>query len=312
MEAAQRLGIEVWVTEVHELALDRAETVAWARPVRLYPAVKVDGRWAAGDHWFDAGPPELVTLADVDAVLMRVDPPVDESYLQATFVLDAAARGGTLVVNDPVALRVFNEKLIATLVPDLAPATIITARRAHICDALRAWGLAVAKPLDSMGGCGVVMLRDGDPGLGALIELVTHCGRRQIVVQEYLPEACEGDKRILLLDGEPVGAINRCSPPGEFRCNMAVGGIVSATSLDEHDHAILERLRPLLGSSGLHFTGIDVIGGRLTEVNVTSPTGIRETELHGAENASQRVVEWIADRVEGVGSGRAWPSLSAN
>ena len=313
MEAAQALGVEVWIACVNDLAIDHTTAVAWSRPVQINAAVKVDGQWVASDRWYDTGPAEVVSLADSDAVLMRADPPVDEAYLQATFVLDAAAHAGTLVVNDPIGLRIVNEKLLPLLVPDLAPATLVTARADHVRDALRRWGLAVAKPLNGMGGRGIVMLRDGDAGLEALLELITDSGRRQIIVQEYLAAACDGDKRILVVDGESVGAINRCSPPGEFRCNMAVGGIVSASALDDQDLAIIERLKPLLRARGLHFAGIDVIGGRLTEVNVTSPTGIREVELLGTEDATHRVVEWIAGAAESSRDRRynSWRSLSA-
>ena len=314
MEAAQRLGIEVLVARAGDLALDDGSAAARVRPLRLRPAVQVDGQWVAGDRWFDAGAPERIALADLDAVLMRLDPPVDRAYVNATFVLEVAARAGTTVVNDPVALRSCNEKLLATLVTGLTPATVLTACPTDIVEALARWGLGVAKPLDGMAGRGVVMLRAGDPGLPALLELITDRGRRHVVVQEYLPAACDGDKRILLLDGEPVGAINRCSQPGEFRCNMAVGATVCATTLEEDDMAIIERLAPLLGARGLHLAGIDVIGGRLTEVNVTSPTGVREAELLGADHASRRIVEWIADRAAAGTTERhgSWPSLSAS
>jgi glutathione synthase len=319
MEAAQRQGIEVWVTGTGDLALDHDVAVAWARPVQLSGAINADGRWVTGERWYEAGRAERVPLAVSSAVLMRVDPPVDQAYLAATFSLDAAARAGTLVVNDPAGLRNGNEKLLPLLVSDLAPATLVSANQTEIRAALKRWGLAVAKPLDAMGGRGVVMLRDGDASLAALLELVTDCGRRQVVIQEYLPAASDGDKRILLLDGEPVGAINRCSAPGEFRCNMAVGATVTATELDPRDIEICDRLKPILRARGLHFVGIDVIGGRLTEVNVTSPTGIREAELLGAEDASDRVVQWIADSAATTGSERnwvaarrsnRWPSLS--
>jgi glutathione synthase len=319
MEAAQRLGIEVWVTGTSDLALDHDVAVAWARPVQLSEAIRANGRWMASEAWYEAGRAERVPLTASSAVLMRVDPPVDHAYVAATFTLDAAARAGTFVVNDPAGLRNGNEKLLPLLVSDLAPATLVSANETDIREALRRWGLAVAKPLDGMGGRGVVILRDGDASLGALLELVTNCGRRQVVIQEYLPAAADGDKRILLLDGQPVGVINRSSPPGEFRCNMAVGGIVTATELDSRDIEICDRLQPVLRARGLHFVGIDVIGGRLTEVNVTSPTGIREAELLGAEDASDRVVEWIADTAaatstqrNGMAAGRTsrWPSLS--
>jgi glutathione synthase len=309
MEAAQRLGIELWVTEARELTLDRGEAVAWARAVRVEAAVRAAGHWIVAERWYELGEAETVRLADSDAVLMRTDPPVDQDYLQATMVLDAAAER-TLVVNHPAGLRIANEKLLPTLVPDLAPATIITARADQLRAALREWGLAVGKPINGMAGRGIVMLRDGDAGLDSLLELLTDGWRRQIVLQEYLPAACEGDKRILLIDGEPLGAVRRCATPGEFRCNLAVGGVACATELDERDELIIARLAPILRERGLYFAGIDVIGGQLTEVNVTSPTCIREAELLGAEGASARVVEWIADASAATARSSRRPAFS--
>ena len=314
MEAAQRLGAEVWVTGIGDLGLEHDVAVTRAAPVQLAAAVKSVGRWATTDAWYQLGTPQRLALADCDAVMMRADPPVDAAYLRATLVLDAAVRAGTCVVNDPAGLRDSNEKLLPLLLPDLAPATLVTANARDIHAALLGWGMGVAKPLEGMAGSGVVILRDGDPGLHALLELVTDCGRRQTVVQEYLTAAADGDKRILLLDGEPIGAINRSARPGEFRCNMAKGAIVSPATIDDHDAEVCRRLAPQLRARGLHFVGIDVIGDRLTEVNVTSPTGIREVELAGATNASTRVMEWI---VAAAGANRrvtrrsGWRSLNA-
>jgi glutathione synthase len=233
-------------------------------------------------------------LGSGDAVLMRVDPPVNSAYLRATYVLDAAVRSGALVLNDPRGLREANEKLLPLAVSDLAPATIVTADAHDIREALERWGLAVAKPLEGAGGRGVVMLRKGDPGMTALIDLVTQQGMRQIVFQEYLSGVAQGDKRIFLLDGEPIGAINRRASDQDFRCNLAVGAVAEETSLDASDLEICRRLRPELRRLGLALVGIDVIGGRLTEVNVTSPTGIREIELFTDGRPSDRVIEWIA------------------
>ena len=293
MEAAQRLGAEVWVTGVSDLVLEHDVAAAWSQPVRLAAALMSGGRWVTTDAWYETGPPQRLALADSDAVLMRVDPPVDAGYLRATMVLDAAVRAGALVVNDPAGLRNSNEKLLPLLVSDLAPPTLVSAGARDIRVALGRWGQAVAKPLEGMAGGGVVMLTAGDRGLESLLELVTDCGRRQVVVQQYLAAAADGDKRILLLDGEPIGAINRCARPGEFRCNMAKGALVSPATLAEPDLEICRRLRPVLRERGLLFAGIDVIGDRLTEVNVTSPTGIREVELAGSDGASDRVIEWI-------------------
>lgn len=314
MEAAQSLGVEVWVMGVSDLALEHDAAVARAAPARLSAAIKSSGRWVTTDGWYETGPPQRLALTDCDAVMMRADPPVDAAYLRATLILDAAVSAGTFVVNDPAGLRNGNEKLLPLLVPDLAPATLVTASARDIHAALLRWRTAVAKPLEGMAGSGVVMLRKGEPGLEALLELVTDCGRRQVVVQEYLCEAEDGDKRILLLDGEPLGAINRCARPGEFRCNMAQGAVVSPATLSGPDAELCRRLAPVLQARGLHFVGIDVIGDRLTEVNVTSPTGIREVELGGRADASARVMEWVTDAAGAnrrVQRSHGWRSLNA-
>jgi glutathione synthase len=295
MEAAQRAGVSVWAAEAADLVAGSGGAAAWARPVRITPAERRAGRWKAAARWWRAGAPERLRLHAGTAVLMRVDPPVNTAYLRATYVLDAAVRDGALVVNDPSGLRDANEKLLPLAAGGLAPDTIVTARAHDIREALDHWGVAVAKPLEGAGGHGVVMLRGRDPGLAALIDLVTSQGTRQTVLQEYLPAVQEGDKRVFLLDGEPVGAVNRRAPARDFRCNLAVGAVAEATALDASDAEICRRLRPQLALRGLSLAGIDVIGGRLTEVNVTSPTGLREIELLTADRPGDRIVEWIAN-----------------
>lgn len=290
MEAAQRRGMEVWAAGPADLSIGTEVATAWARPVRIIPAGPQPMAW-----WEDGEPARIALDAGV-AVLMRVDPPVNSAYLHATYVLDAAVRAGALVVNDPRGLREANEKLLPLVVRDLTPKTIVTARADDIREALGHWRRAVAKPLDGAGGRGVILLRHGETGTTALIDLITQQGTRQVVVQEYLPGVvAHGDKRIFLLDGEPVGAINRRASQQDFRCNLAVGAVPEKTSLDASDLDICRRLRPELQRLGLVLAGIDVIDGRLIEVNVTSPTGLREIELFGHDRPSDRVVEWIAN-----------------
>jgi glutathione synthase len=307
MEAAQRRGVDVWVAGAGDLVIDGTSKVdgtsvmdgvraaAWARPVRVTPAEPRDGRWTARADWWRAGTRQRIELGTGDTVLMRIDPPVDATYLRATYVLDVAARRGALVINDPHGLRDANEKLLALAVPGLAPGTIVTADAHDIREALDQWDVAVAKPLEGAGGRGVVRLSRSDPGLTALVDLVTEHGTRQVVLQEYLAGVAQGDKRIVLLDGEPIGAINRKPPDRDFRCNLALGGAAEVASLDASDLEICRRLRPELRQRGLVLVGIDVIGGRLTEVNVTSPTGVREIELFGDARPSDHIVEWVLD-----------------
>jgi glutathione synthase len=300
MEAAQRRGAEVWVARAADLVIHGTRAAAWARPIRIDPAEQRQGRWEAPAVWWRAGGRERIDLSAGDAVLMRVDPPVNSAYLRATYMLDAAVREGALVVNDPSGLREGNEKLLALTVPDLTPDTIVTANAHDAREALERWGRAVAKPLDGAGGRGVIMLGEHDPGVAALIDLATRQGTRQAVFQEYLADAARGDKRIFLLDGEPIGAINRRPSKEDFRCNLAVGAVPERTSLDASDLEICRRLRPALSRLGLALAGIDVIDGRLTEVNVTSPTGLREIELLTDDRPSDRVIEWIADAASGL------------
>lgn len=292
MEAVQRLGMEAWVAGPSDLAIAREQVTAWARRAHVVPSQhRADPR-----AWWRASEEQRMVLGAGDAVLMRVDPPVDGAYLRATFLLDAAARAGAFVVNDPRGLREANEKLLSLAVGDLAPDTIVTGHAVDIREALGRWDTAVAKPLDGIGGRDVVLLRAGDPGLTALIDLVTRRGTRQVVLQEYLAGVAEGDKRIFLLDGEPIGAINRRAPDGEFRCNMALGATVEGTSVGSSELEICRRLRPQLRRWGLAFVGIDVIDGRLTEVNVTSPTGLREVERLSGSRPSDQVIQWMVDR----------------
>lgn len=243
------------------------------------------------------GPAETAWLDEVDAVLMRKDPPFDSNYLWATQLLELA-RGKTLLVNDPRALREANEKLYALHFPEQMPETLVTSDKEQIRAFLRAHGgKVVLKPLSGAGGEGVFLLRDDDLNVNAIIETVTHVGRRVAMVQEFLPDVVRGDKRVLLLDGEPLGGILRVPRKDDVRSNIHVGGTVEKVALDEHDLRIVAALRERLRADGLYFVGLDVIGGRLTEVNVTSPTGIQQMSRLDGVNLSAKVIDWIEERV---------------
>jgi glutathione synthase len=240
--------------------------------------------------------PEDVLFSEVDVVLVRKDPPFDSNYLWATQVLEHA-RGTTLVVNDPRALRDANEKLYATHFPDVMPDTLVTSDKERIRAFVRAMGgVGVLKPLSGAGGDGVFLLRDEDLNFNAIVETVTHVGKRLAMAQRFLPEVREGDKRILLLDGEPLGAINRVPKRDDVRSNIHVGGSVAASTLDEADRRIIAAVAPRLRADGLYFVGLDVIGGRLTEVNVTSPTGIQQMSRLDGVNHSGAVLDWLERR----------------
>jgi len=244
------------------------------------------------------GESEDVSLHEVDAVLIRTDPPFDSDYLWCTLLLDRV-KEDTLVVNDPQGLRLANEKLYACYFPQLMPRTLITADKAKIKEFVhQVGGRAVIKPLDGAGGEGVLALISGDLNTNAIIELRTDHGQRLTMVQEFLPEVADGDKRILLLDGEPLGAILRVPQKGDVRSNIHVGGSVVQAELTEQDQHIVTSLSARLKRDGLYFVGLDVIGGRLTEVNVTSPTGIQQMTRLDGQNYSERVIDWLQTRCQ--------------
>ncbi len=243
------------------------------------------------------GEPEVVPLADADAVFVRKDPPFTSEYLWLTLLLEQL-RGQTLVVNDPRGLREANEKLYATHFPTLMPRTLVAANKARIKAFVQeVGGRAVIKPVDGHGGDGIFALAIGDPNLNAHIETVTRHGHRLAMVQAFIDDVHEGDKRILLMDGEVVGAILRVPQEGDLRSNIHVGGKVVATDINDADRRIIDTVAPKLRSDGLYFVGLDVIGGLLTEVNVTSPTGIQQMSRLSGTNCEARVLDWLEMKV---------------
>lgn len=242
---------------------------------------------------------EEVCLHDVDAIFVRTDPPFDDNYLWATLMLDRV-KGDTLVLNDPHGLRQANEKLYATHFPELMPETLVTSHKDRIrAFVTRVGGHAVLKPLGAMGGAGVFVLRDGDPNMNPIIEATTHDGKHAAMAQVFLPAVkTSGDKRILVLDGEPLGAIARMPAGEEVRSNLRVGGTAQKTTLSAHEEHIVRTLAPALRRDGLWFVGIDVIGEKLTEVNVTSPTGIQSMSRLDGVNLSAKVIDWVEGRVK--------------
>ncbi|MSP60246.1 MAG: glutathione synthase [Myxococcales bacterium] len=228
-----------------------------------------------------------------DLVLMRKDPPFDLDYFLTTHLLERL-RGRVRVVNDPRGLREANEKLYALRFPSLVPPTLVARGQAALIDFMRKQGgEMIIKPLDSCGGAGVFHLHLGDRNLHAILEAATCLGRKPVMAQRYLPEARQGDKRILLLDGEILGAVLRVPREDETRGNLHVGARPEHAVLDERDHEIVRTIRPSLAADGLSLVGLDVIGGNLTEVNVTSPTGIQEINRLEGGKLEARVVDWL-------------------
>lgn len=302
MQAAQRAGVEVWVCTPSDLSAagpgsesagnagDAATGArpeqghrAWAlaQPVTLALMQCRAGVWEVPEPWFRLGETVLLPLEAFQAVWMRKDPPVDEAYLYATHLLDLAERSGVRVLNRPAALRAWNEKLGALRFSQRMAPTLVSSRVEALRAFTRRHGEVVLKPLGGRAGQGVVFAAAGTPGLGALLELVTQMEALPVMVQAFLPGVRAGDKRILLVDGEPLGAVNRVPSGEEFRSNLAVGGSPEPADLSETERQICAELAPELRAEGLFFVGIDVIDGHLSEINVTSPTGVREVERLG-------------------------------
>jgi len=260
---------------------------------RVFAAVQQTTLTAAPDKPVALGPREDVCLHDVDVVLIRKDPPFESQYLWCTQMLEQL-RGDTLVMNDPRGVRDANEKLYACRFPELMPRTLVSSDKKRIRQFVDSvGGRAVIKPLSGARGDGVFVLSTSDFNFNAIIELQTDTGRRVTMTQEFLPAVHDGDKRVLVLGGEPLGALLRVPAKDDVRSNLAVGGTGVKTPITDSDRALVEKLKPSLMRDGLYFVGIDLIGGKLTEVNVTSPTGIQQmTRLDGVAYPDQ-VIEWL-------------------
>jgi glutathione synthase len=289
MQAAQARGHRLLYCELGDLSADGGRAVAHVRPVEV--------RREQGRHW-TFGAPRTVVLDDAVAIAwQRKDPPVDVDYVTATQILALCRR--TRVLNRPDTVIWANEKLYALQFPDLMPETRVTRRIPELVDFLaKLGGEMIVKPLGGKGGEGVFHLRHDDRNLFSILETATGFGTRWAMAQEYLPAVRQGDKRILLVDGEVLGALLRVPAAGETRANLHVGGTPARAHLDEQDLRIVERIRPALRRDGLFFVGIDVIGGRLTEVNVTSPTGIQEIDALEGVALEERVIAAAEARLE--------------
>lgn len=293
MEAAQEMGHEVWVTVASSLTVLKSQAWATVYPVKLVPVTLGENRWIAAEQWYELGEPAFVALDTFQVVWMRTDPPVNTAYLYATYILDYVNPAKTRVVNAPAGVRSANEKMYALQFLKSIPETIVTQNKQVIRDFLETKGAAVMKPLGGKAGEGILLLEKGDRNFNSLVEMSTQQGTLPIMVQTYLPDAKLGDKRVILLNGEPIGAVNRVPTGNEFRGNMAVGGRADAVEITDRDREIAAELAPALRRDGLVFVGMDVIGGYLTEVNVTSPTGIREIDRLSGICLGKQVMSWL-------------------
>ena len=286
-EEAQARGHSLFYYRTENLALDEGTVFARGQALTV--------RREQGNH-FSLGEETRVDLSTMDVVLLRQDPPFDMSYVTNTHMLQRI-HPGTLVVNDPFWVRNYPEKILVLDFPELSPPTMVARSLADLRAFKAKHGEIILKPLYGNGGAGVFRLPESDRNLASLHELFSGINREPLIAQAFLPAVEKGDKRVILIEGEPVGAINRVPQKGETRSNMHVGGRPEKIALDDADRAICARIGPLLREKGQVFVGIDVIGGKLTEINVTSPTGMQELERFDGVNIAEKFWQAVEARV---------------
>ena len=246
------------------------------------------------ERWFEIGVPWSAGLETLDALLMRKDPPFDMEYIYTTYILELAENRGLLVVNKPASLRDINEKAYTSWFPHCTPPSLVTRSRTALLEFLKAQGKVVLKPFDGMGGRSVFVVSTGDPNTNVIIETLTHDGARFTLAQRFIPEIAQGDKRVLLIDGVPIDyALARIPAPGESRGNLVMGARGEGRPLTERDRWLCAQVGPTLAAKGVLFAGLDVIGDYLTEINVTSPTGIRELDRQFNIDIAAKLIDAI-------------------
>ena len=268
LNAAQQRGCELWYMEQSDLYIENGVAMGRMAPlqVEMNP-----------DHWFELGDYQHTPLSELNIILMRKDPPFDSEFIYSTYILERAEEAGVLVANKPQSLRDCNEKVFATAFPELMTPTLVSRSAALLKQFHAEHGDVIFKPLDGMGGSSIFRLKQDDPNVSVIIETLTNHGQQQIMAQRFIPEIVDGDKRILMIDGEPVPyTLARIPAKGETRGNLAAGGSGVTQPLSDENRAIAEQVGPALKEKGLYFVGLDVIGNSPTEINVTSPTCVRE------------------------------------
>jgi glutathione synthase len=288
--AAQARAWNLFYMELADLHLVNGEAYAHTRKLEVFDSAS---------RWYALGPETaLQRLGEIDVILMRKDPPFDTEYIFATYLLERAQAEGALVVNDPRSLRDANEKLFTAWFPQCCPPTLVGRRHADIRRFAERHGDIVIKPLDGMGGTSVFRIKARDPNTSVILETMTANERRFVMVQKYLPEIVDGDKRIIVIDGQPVPyALARIPAPGELRGNLAAGGRGEGRALSERDRWICAQIGPELSRRGLLFVGLDVIGDYVTEINVTSPTCVRELEAAYGLGIGAQLMDAIVRRL---------------
>jgi len=289
MLEAQKRGYEIYYMEMQDLYLDHGECRAQTHKVKVFFDT---------EHWYELSEPTDIELSELDVVLMRKDPPFDTEYIYATYMLEQAELAGTLIVNKPQSLRDCNEKIFTAWFPELTPRTLVTRNNQRIRDFHQEVQDIIIKPLDGMGGSSIFRIGPNDPNIGVILETLTSHGCQYAMVQEYMPAIKDGDKRILIVNGEPMPyCLARIPAQGETRGNLAAGGRGEARPLSPSDQLIADTIAPELKKRGLYFVGLDVIGDKVTEINVTSPTCIREIEAAYPINISGKLMDAIEENL---------------
>ncbi len=287
--AAQAKEWQLYYLEMGDLWLRDGEVYGRMRSIRVHDDTR---------HWFDLQDEWIAPLAELDVLLMRKDPPFDMEYIYATYLLEQAEQKGLLVVNRPQSLRDANEKLFTAWFPHCTPPTLVTRSAKQLREFIAEQGDTILKPLDGMGGASIFRLQAGDPNINVVLETLTRHERRYTMAQRYLPEIRQGDKRVLLIDGEPVPyALARIPAAGETRANLATGGTGVGQGLTKRDYWICQQVGPTLRDKGLMFVGLDIIGDFLTEINVTSPTGVRELDQQFGLSIGEQLMDCITEKL---------------
>jgi len=282
MQASSKKNIEIWSCTPQDLEA-RGDEV-WASSVKFEVI-----------PWISFKKNDCIPLAEFNCIWMRKDPPVNEAYLYATHLLEVAERKGVKVINKPSSLRAWNEKLGALRYSHLMAPTIVASKVKDLINFANINNEVVIKPLGGKGGQGVIRINKNSPGIKSIIELITSQEELPVMMQKFIPEVVEGDKRIIIVNGEAIGSINRIPQGGDFRSNLAMGGKAEPTLLTEKEKSICSELSQHFKDEGLFFVGIDVINGMLSEINVTSPTGLREIENLSNKNVSEEVIEKLVE-----------------
>ncbi|PCH96376.1 MAG: glutathione synthase [Gammaproteobacteria bacterium] len=286
---AQKRGYEIYYMEMQDLYLNQSQARANTHRVKVFDD---------SNHWYELSDQQDIALSELDVILMRKDPPFDTEYIYATYMLERAEVEGTLIINKPQSLRDCNEKLFTAWFAELTPRTLVTRNDVQIRAFHQELKDIIIKPLDGMGGASIFRIKEDDANVGVIIETLTNHGQQYAMVQEYMPEIVDGDKRILIVNGEPMPyCLARIPAKGETRGNLAAGGRGVARPLSPSDKLIADTIAPELKKRGLYFVGLDIIGDKITEINVTSPTCIREIEAAYPINISGKLMDAIEENI---------------